>query len=89
MSARGMRVVAVCSEGWDTAEEGVGDYRWVVCCKKKKKKTVHMTPPPMDKKKRNNPKGKKQKQKKILVPGCKLAKFYCIFSWLYRCATAH
>ena len=34
MSARTMRVCTVCSERWDTAEDGGGDYRWVVCCKK-------------------------------------------------------
>ena len=30
MSARTMRVCTVCSERWDTAEDGGGDYRWVV-----------------------------------------------------------
>ena len=30
MSARAMRVCTVCSERWDTAEDGGGDYRWVV-----------------------------------------------------------
>ena len=35
MSARTMRVCTVCSERWDTAEDGGGDYRRVVCCKKK------------------------------------------------------
>ena len=38
MSARTMRVCTVCSERWDTAEDGGGDYRRVVCCKKKKGK---------------------------------------------------
>ena len=31
MSARTMRLCTVCSERWDTAEDGGGDYRWVVC----------------------------------------------------------
>ena len=35
MSARTMRVCTVCSERWDTAEDGGGDYRRVVCCTKK------------------------------------------------------
>ena len=30
MSARTMRVCTSCSERWDTAEDGGGDYRWVV-----------------------------------------------------------
>ena len=30
MSARAMRVCTSCSERWDTAEDGGGDYRWVV-----------------------------------------------------------
>ena len=30
MSARAMRVCTVCSERWNTAEDGGGDYRWVV-----------------------------------------------------------
>ena len=30
MSARAMRVCTVCSERWETAEDGGGDYRWVV-----------------------------------------------------------
>ena len=30
MSARAMRVCTVCSERWDTAEDGGGDCRWVV-----------------------------------------------------------
>ena len=30
MSARAMRVCTVCSERRDTAEDGGGDYRWVV-----------------------------------------------------------
>ena len=30
MSARVMRVCSECSECWDTAEDGGGDYRWVV-----------------------------------------------------------
>ena len=30
MSARVMRVCTECSECWDTAEDGGGDYRWVV-----------------------------------------------------------
>ena len=30
MSARTMRLCTVCSERWDTAEDGGGDYRWVV-----------------------------------------------------------
>ena len=37
MSARTMRVCTVCSERWDTAEDGGGDYGRVVCCTKKKK----------------------------------------------------
>ena len=39
MSARTMRVCTVCSERWDTAEDGGGDYRRVVCCTKKKEHT--------------------------------------------------
>ena len=31
MSARTMRVCTVCSERWDTAEDGGGGYRRVVC----------------------------------------------------------
>ena len=31
MSARTMRVCTVCSELWNTAEDGGGDCRWVVC----------------------------------------------------------
>ena len=34
MSARTMRVCTVCSERWDTASDGGGDYRWMMCCKK-------------------------------------------------------
>ena len=30
MSARAMRVCTSCSERWDTAEDGGGDYRWAV-----------------------------------------------------------
>ena len=30
MSARAMHVCTSCSELWDTAEDGGGDYRWVV-----------------------------------------------------------
>ena len=30
MSARTMRLCIVCSERWDTAEDGGGDCRWVV-----------------------------------------------------------
>ena len=30
MSAPAMRVCTSCSERWDTAEDGGGDYRWVV-----------------------------------------------------------
>ena len=30
MSARTMRLCTVCSERWDTAEDGGGDHRWVV-----------------------------------------------------------
>ena len=30
MRARAMRVCTSCSELWDTAEDGGGDYRWVV-----------------------------------------------------------
>ena len=36
MSARTVRVCTVCSERWDTAEDGGGDYRRVVCCTKKR-----------------------------------------------------
>ena len=36
MRARTMRVCTVCSERWDTVEDGGGDYRWVGGCKKKK-----------------------------------------------------
>ena len=37
MSARTMRVcTAVCSERWDTAEDGGGDYRRVACYTKKR-----------------------------------------------------
>ena len=64
MSARVMRVCAVCSERWDTAEDGVGDYRWVVCCKKKKKKknSSHDTTSHGQKKKKQS-KRKKTKTK--------------------------
>ena len=34
MSTRTLRVCTVCSQRWDTAADGGGDYRWVVCCKK-------------------------------------------------------
>ena len=30
MSSRAMRLCTSCSERWDTAEDGGGDYRWVV-----------------------------------------------------------
>ena len=30
VNARAMRVCTSCSERWDTAEDGGGDYRWVV-----------------------------------------------------------
>ena len=30
MSARSIRVRTSCSERWDTAEDGGGDYKWVV-----------------------------------------------------------
>ena len=44
MSARTMRVcTAVCSERWDSAEDGGGDYRRVVCCTKKKEHTKDTT----------------------------------------------
>ena len=38
MSARTMRVCTVCSERWDTAEDGDGDCRRVVRCTKNRKK---------------------------------------------------
>ena len=65
MSARTMRVCTVCSERWDTAEDGGGDYRRVVCCTKKMEHTylVQRIPPPMEKKKRKK-KGKKNRKKK-------------------------
>ena len=39
MSAPTMRVCTVCSERWDTPDDGGGDYRRVVCCTKKKEHT--------------------------------------------------
>ena len=54
MNARTMRVCAVCSERWDTAEDGGADYRWVVCCRLK--------PPPMDKNKKETNKRKNKKK---------------------------
>ena len=54
MSARTMRVCTVCSERWDTAEDGGGDYRRVVCCAKKK--YIQRIPPPMEKKQRKKKK---------------------------------
>ena len=55
MSARTMRLCTVFSERWDTAEDGGGDYRWVVCCKKKGT-YIQRTPPPMEEKKRKKKK---------------------------------
>ena len=49
MSARTMRVCTVCSERWDNAEDGRGDYRRVVCCTKKKGTYIQRRPPPMEK----------------------------------------
>ena len=43
MSARTMRVCTVCSERWDTAEDGGGGYRRVVGCTKKKVHTEDTT----------------------------------------------
>ena len=36
MSARTIRACTVCSERWDTAEDGGDGYRWVVCGNNKK-----------------------------------------------------
>ena len=46
MSARTMRVCTVCSERWDTAEDGGGDYRRVVCCPTGSRN--HTNVPPVD-----------------------------------------
>ena len=71
MTARTMRVCTVCSERWDTAEDGGGDYRWVVCCKKKNKKTKTY--------RGHHKQRKKQKiQNKIVVPCFELANYYRI-----------
>ena len=58
MSARTMRVCTVCSQRWDTAEDGGGDYMRVVCCTKKKEDTYGGYHLPW----RRN-KGKKQEKK--------------------------
>ena len=60
MSARTMRVCTVCSERWDTAEDGGDGYRWVVCGNNKKKHTCRGHHLPWRKKKRiNKKKGRK------------------------------
>ena len=64
MSARTMRVCTVCSEHWDTAEDGGGDYRRGVCCKKKKEHTYRGYHLPW-----------KKKRKKKEVPSIELANF--------------
>ena len=66
MSARTMRVcTAVCSERWDSAEDGGGDYRRVVCCTKKR--NIQRIPP--------QNKGKKKTAKKKEVPSIELVNF--------------
>ena len=73
MSARTMRLCTVCSERWDTAEDGGGDYRWVVCCKNKTKHTYRGHHLPWSKKKETK-KGKKKGKKKE-VPSIEPANF--------------
>ena len=64
MSARTMRVCTVCSERWDTAEDGGGDYRRVVCCTKKKEHTYRGHHLPWRKNKGKKIKGNKNGRQK-------------------------
>ena len=76
MSAWTMRVCTVCSERWDTAEDGGGDYRRVVCCKKKRNIHTEDTTSHGEKKKEKKGKNKeKKKEKKKEVPSIGLANF--------------
>ena len=74
MSARTMRVCTVCSERWDTAEDGGGDYRRVVCCLKKRNIHTEDTISHGEKIKGKTKKEKKKQEKKE-VPCIELANF--------------
>ena len=75
MSARTMRVCTVCSERWDTAEDGGGDYRRVVCCINKKEHTYRGYHLPWRKNEGKKKNGKKKTGKKKEVPSIELANF--------------
>ena len=63
MSARTMRVCTVCSERWDTAEDGGGDYRRVVCCTKKR--NIHTEDTTSHGEKKKGKKRKKNKRRRV------------------------
>ena len=75
MSARTMRVCTVCSERWDTAEDGGVDYRRVVCCTKRKEHTYRGYHLPWRKNEGKKKRKKKTGKKKKEVPSIELANF--------------